>query len=74
DHPNISLIVEEMKFPHNTMHDLTQVLDMRLGDVNPPPKFMIFTNSCISVEATCNCLHSDVPRHLQGKIIWFHSG
>jgi hypothetical protein len=48
NHLNISIIVEEMKFLCNTMHDLTQVLDMRLGDVNPLPKFMIFTNSRIS--------------------------
>ncbi|KAG2124813.1 P-loop containing nucleoside triphosphate hydrolase protein [Suillus clintonianus] len=72
--PNISIIVEEMKFPRNTMHDLTRVLEMRLGDVNPPPKFMIFTNSRISVEMTCNRLWSDVPGHQQGKIVWFHSG
>ncbi|KAG2335653.1 P-loop containing nucleoside triphosphate hydrolase protein, partial [Suillus weaverae] len=67
--PNISLIVEEMKFPRNTMHDLTRVLDMRPGDVNPPPKFMIFTNSRISAEMTCNRLRSDVPGHRQGKIL-----
>src|SRR6267154_3416503 len=61
NHPNISLIVEEMKFPRNTMHDLTRVLDMRLGDINPPQKFMIFTNSRTSAEMTCNRLHSDLP-------------
>ncbi|KAG1754914.1 P-loop containing nucleoside triphosphate hydrolase protein [Suillus paluster] len=71
--PNISLIVEEMKFPRNTMHDLTRVLDMRLGDINPPQKFMIFTNSWTSAEMTCNRLCSDLPGHLRGKIFWFHS-
>ncbi|KAG1793787.1 hypothetical protein EV424DRAFT_1335759, partial [Suillus variegatus] len=73
NHPNISLIVKKMKFLCNIMHDLIQVLDMRLRDVNPPPKFMIFTNSCTLVEMTCNRLCLDMPGHLQGKIIWFHS-
>jgi Lhr-like helicase len=56
------------------MHDLTQVLDMRLRDIDLPQKFMIFTNSQTSAEMTCNRLHSDLPGHLQGRIVWFHSG
>ncbi|KAF8835722.1 hypothetical protein BDN67DRAFT_912477, partial [Paxillus ammoniavirescens] len=72
DHPNINLIVEEMKFPRNSMHDLTRVMDLRGG--LPPEKFMLFTNSRGSAESACNRLHTDLSPHLRDKIIWFHFG
>ncbi|KIJ11128.1 hypothetical protein PAXINDRAFT_15948 [Paxillus involutus ATCC 200175] len=71
DRPNINLIVEEMKFPCNSMHDLTRVMDLRGG--LRPEKFMLFTNSRGSAESACNHLCTDLPPHLQDKIIWFHS-
>lgn len=72
DRPNINLIVEEMKFPRKTMHDLTRILDLRAEEV--PEKFMLFTNSRSSAESACNRLWADMPVHLHKKIIWFHSG
>ncbi|KIK77048.1 hypothetical protein PAXRUDRAFT_779201 [Paxillus rubicundulus Ve08.2h10] len=71
DHPNINLIVEEMKFPRNSMYDLTHVMDLWGG--SQPEKFMLFTNSCGSAESACKHLHTDLSPHFQDKIIWFHS-
>lgn len=62
DRPNINLIVTEMKFPRNSMHDLTRIMDLRPGQ--QPEKFMLFTNSRASAESTCNRLRSDLPSHL----------
>jgi superfamily II DNA helicase RecQ len=72
DRPNIHLMVQEMKYPRNTCHDLTRILSLKEG--TPPEKFMIFVNSRDQAEGVCNSLCKDLPSRLRHKIVWFHSG
>ncbi|KAG2134983.1 P-loop containing nucleoside triphosphate hydrolase protein, partial [Suillus cothurnatus] len=67
DRPNIHLMVQEMKYPRNTCHDLTRILSLEEG--TPPEKFMIFVNSRDQAEGVCNSLCKDLPSRLRHKIL-----
>ncbi|KAG2145407.1 P-loop containing nucleoside triphosphate hydrolase protein [Suillus bovinus] len=71
DHPNIHLMVEEMKYSRSSMHDLTWIFSF--NGTTPHEKFMLFTNSRDKAESACHCIHLDMPPQSRDKVVWFHS-
>lgn len=44
DRPNIHIMVEEMQYSPNSIHDIEQILRLRVLNADRPCKFMIFAN------------------------------
>jgi superfamily II DNA helicase RecQ len=75
DRPNIFLIVEHMKHPENSYEDLAFLIKKNLGPGDDsPPKFLVFFNSRVEVQAAVEYLRSCISPELQDKVKWFHSG
>ncbi|KAI0310051.1 P-loop containing nucleoside triphosphate hydrolase protein [Amylostereum chailletii] len=76
DRPNVFLVVEEMKHPISSFHDLDFAVPIVDGvGCLPPWKFIIFFDKIKEAEAACEYLQSRLPPdpEKRNKLIWFHS-
>ena len=74
DHPNIQIIVRELKHAAKTFKDLAFLIpENQKPDSPPPKKFLIFFDNMKESEAATAYLRSRLPSELRSKITYFHS-
>lgn len=74
DRPNISLVVRGIQYNVGSYMDLAFLIPDNFQDGDTPPeKFLIFFDSTRECEDAVKYLQSRLPRHLHGKVQWFHA-
>ncbi|PPQ85891.1 hypothetical protein CVT24_006413 [Panaeolus cyanescens] len=76
DRPNIQLNIQEMKYSAGSCRDVEEILRTRVWDMDEGkrPLFMVFADSRQETEHGTEIGWEGLPKEMQKRMIWFHSG